>query len=124
MAPNPNNSMIFVNYQVEGTLGRRIRDGAREIAFVNEQGKVEIVKVKMEVYAIEGFSGHSDRTQLLDYIKHIQPKPSKIILVHGEKKAITSLAREIEKRGKSLGIEEAVVLVPNILDSYTLAYNM
>jgi len=124
MAPNPNNSMIFVNYQVEGTLGRRIRDGAREIAFVNEKGKVEILRVKMQVYSIEGFSGHSDRHQLLDYLRHVQPKPSRIILVHGEKNAIASLANEIEKRRKFLGIGDATVLTPNLLDSVTLAYNM
>ncbi|MDK6027822.1 beta-CASP ribonuclease aCPSF1 [Ignisphaera sp. 4213-co] len=124
MAPNPNNSMIFVNYQVEGTLGRRIRDGAREIAFVNEKGKVEILRVKMQVYSIEGFSGHSDRHQLLDYLRHVQPKPSRIILVHGEKNAIASLANEVEKRRKFLGIGDATVLTPNLLDSVTLAYNM
>jgi predicted metal-dependent RNase len=124
MAPNPNNAMVFVNYQVEGTLGRRIRDGAREIAFVNEKGKVEIIRIKMEVYSIEGFSGHSDKTQLLDYIKHMQPKPSKIVLVHGEKNAILNLSREIERKKRYLGIGDAIVLVPNLLDSYTLAYNI
>jgi KH/beta-lactamase-domain protein len=124
MASNPNNAMVFVNYQVEGTLGRRIRDGAREIAFVNEKGKVEIIRIKMEVHSIEGFSGHSDKTQLLDYIKHMQPKPSKIVLVHGEKNAILNLFREIERKKRYLGIGDAVVLVPNLLDSYTLAYNI
>ncbi|MEL9940262.1 MAG: beta-CASP ribonuclease aCPSF1 [Ignisphaera sp.] len=124
MAPNPNNSMIFVNYQVEGTLGRRIRDGAREIAFVNEKGKVEILRVKMQVYTIDGFSGHSDRHQLLDYLRHVQPKPTKIVLVHGEKNAVASLANEIEKRRKFLGLGDIAVVTPNILDSYTLAYNM
>lgn len=124
MAPNPNNSMIFVNYQVEGTLGRRIRDGAREIAFVNEKGKVEILRVKMQVYTIDGFSGHSDRHQLLDYLRHVQPKPTKIVLVHGEKNAVASLANEIEKRRKFLGLGDITVVTPNILDSYTLAYNM
>lgn len=124
MAPNPNNSMIFVNYQVEGTLGRRIRDGAREIAFVNEKGKVEILRVKMQVYTIDGFSGHSDRHQLLDYLRHVQPKPTKIVLVHGEKNAVASLANEIEKRRKFLGLGDITVFTPNILDSYTLAYNM
>lgn len=124
MAPNPNNSMIFVNYQVEGTLGRRIRDGAREIAFVNEKGKVEILRVRMQVHSIEGFSGHSDKHQLLDYLRHVQPKPTKIILVHGEKNAIANLANEIEKRRKFLGLGDVTVLTPNLLDSYTLAYNM
>jgi hypothetical protein len=124
MASNPSNTMIFVNYQVEGTLGRRIRDGAREVAFVNEKGKVEIIRIKMEVYSIEGFSGHSDKTQLLDYIKHMQPKPSRIVLIHGEKNATLSLSREIERKKKYLGIENSIVLVPNLLDSYTFAYNI
>ncbi len=122
MASNPNHSLVFVSYQVEGTLGRRIRDGAREIAFVNERGKVEVIRIKMQVYSIEGFSGHSDKQQLLEYLRHIEPKPSTVILVHGEKNAVMNLANDISRLKKRLG--DINILTPKILESYTLAYNM
>jgi len=124
LAPNPNNSLVFVSYQVEGTLGRRVKDGAREVAFVNERGKVEIIKVRMQVYAIEGFSGHSDRRQLLDYLRHVEPKPSTIFLVHGEKSVIQSFANDITRLRPKIYLGNAEVKVPSILDSYTLAFNM
>ncbi len=125
MAPNPNNSIVFVSYQVEGTLGRKIKDGMREVTFVNSYGKVEVVKVKMEVYSVEGFSGHSDRQQLLDYLRAIEPKPSKLILVHGESSAIASLRDAILRNRAKLGLPRNLELyTPRILDSYTLAFNM
>ena len=125
MAPNPDNSIVFVSYQVEGTLGRKIKDGMREVTFVNSYGKVEILKVKMEVYAVEGFSGHSDRQQLLDYLKAVEPKPSKLVLVHGEGSAIQSLRDHIVRNRAKLGLPRNIELyTPRILDSYTLAFNL
>uniref|UniRef100_A0A7C5YVB9 Transcription termination factor FttA n=1 Tax=Ignisphaera aggregans TaxID=334771 RepID=A0A7C5YVB9_9CREN len=125
MAPNPSNSLVFVSYQVEGTLGRRVKDGSREVAFVNERGKVEVVRIKMQVHAIEGFSGHSDKYQLLEYLKYTEPKPSTIVLVHGEKNSIQSFANEVVRNSKRrLGLGDIKVLTPNLLDSYTLAYNI
>ncbi|HDI02315.1 MAG TPA: beta-CASP ribonuclease aCPSF1 [Ignisphaera sp.] len=125
MASNPKNSLVFVSYQVEGTLGRKIKDGVREVTFVNASGRVEIVKVNMEVYSIEGFSGHSDKQQLLDYLKSITPKPSTIMLVHGETSAISSLRESITKSKPRLGIpKNADIYAPRILDSYTLAFNI
>lgn len=124
MAPNQNNSIVFVSYQVEGTLGRRVKDGAKEVAFVNDRGKVEIIRVKMQVYSVEGFSGHSDRKQLLEYLRHIEPRPSILFLVHGEKNVVREFADDINKFKKKLYIEDIDVRIPNILDSYTLAYNL
>ncbi len=124
MAPDPRNSLIFVSYQVEGTLGRRIKDGAREVTFV-EHGRVRVIKVNMEVYSVEGFSGHSDRKQLIDYVERVSPKPSKIFLVHGEPTAISSLRDALNalKRKRRLP-KDAEIYVPSILDSYTLAFNV
>ncbi|MEM1526894.1 MAG: beta-CASP ribonuclease aCPSF1 [Ignisphaera sp.] len=124
MAPNPSNSLVFVSYQVEGTLGRKVRDGAREVAFVNEKGKVEIVRVKMQVHSVEGFSGHSDRRQLFEYLRHIEPKPSNVFLVHGEKSVSQTFANEVLKLRSKLNLGNIEIKVPSILDSYTLAYNL
>jgi len=98
LAPDERNSIIFVSYQVEGTLGRRILQGLREIPFTSPNGRVEIIKMKMEVHRIEGFSGHSDRRQLLRYAERITPRPQRIVLCHGEKRKISELATLITKK--------------------------
>jgi len=97
LAPDPRNTMIFVSYQIEGTLGSRILKGAREVPVMGANGKMEILKVGMKVEAVEGFSGHSDRRQLLNFVSRISPKPSKIIVNHGERKKCDSLAQSISK---------------------------
>ncbi len=127
MAPDPRNSIVFVSYQVEGTLGRKVKDGLREVTFVTNEGRVQVVKVKMEVHSVEGFSGHSDRNQLVDYVKSITPKPSRIFLVHGEPNAIASLRDSISRlrRNRKRRIpSDLEVYTPNILESYTLAFNL
>jgi len=98
LAPDPRNGIIFVSYQIEGTLGRRVQKGWKEIPMRNREGKIEVVNVKMEVHTIEGFSGHSDRRQLLSYIQQITPKPEKIITCHGENNKCISLANAIHKK--------------------------
>ena len=121
MAPDPRNSLIFVSYQVEGTLGRRIKDGEREIQFMTPEGKVEIIRVNMEVYSIEGFSGHSDQRQLYNFIRDLQPKPKRIILNHGEPSAIRSFMNLVRVRRERLGLAPDVdVIAPRVLDSLML----
>jgi len=117
LAEDPRNMLIFVSYQVSGTLGRQIKDGAREIAIVSPEGKLEVVKIRMEVASVEGFSGHSDRKQLLAYIENIKPRPKNIILNHGEPSAIRSLAKKIEKTYRN----EFKVYTPKILESLYLS---
>ncbi len=75
---NPNNAVIFVGYQVEGTLGRSIVDGAKYIKLYGE----EIVN-KATVYTINGFSAHADQNDLIEWIRPIK-KLNKLFLIHGE----------------------------------------
>lgn len=118
MAGDPRNTLIFVNYQVKGTLGRRIKDGEREIQLPEEDGRITTVKVNMEVQSVEGFSGHSDRRQLIRFLENLPTPPKKIVLNHGEPNAITSLASEI-KRSKDGRIRFAEIYTPNVLDTLT-----
>lgn len=121
LASDPRNSLVFVSYQVEGTLGRKIKDGAREIPIVSEDGRVEILKINLEVYSIEGFSGHSDRRQLLDFLRNIEPKPKRIILDHGEPSNTKALYSQIIKHRRRLGLPEDVeVYMPKVLESLRL----
>jgi KH/beta-lactamase-domain protein len=93
-APDPKNTLVFVGYQSEGSLGRRIQKGWKEIPVV-EEGKIKEIRVEMEVKTIEGFSGHSDRNQLLNYLRRITPKPTRVICVHGEESKCMALASAI-----------------------------
>jgi hypothetical protein len=96
LAPDERNTLIFVGYQAEGTLGRRIQKGWREVPFpVN--GRREVVHVKMNVETVDGFSGHSDRRQLMNYIKVLSSKPEKVITIHGDENKCVDLASSIYK---------------------------
>jgi len=83
LAPGEENSIVLVSYQAEGTLGRRLRDGARELRLQDEEGHITI-KVKADVRVIEGFSAHADKVQLLSYLSTMEPRPHRVFLVHGE----------------------------------------
>lgn len=122
MASDPKNTILFVNYQVEGTLGRKVKDGVKNVNLVVED-KLETITINMEVEAIEGFSGHSDQNQLLAYLESLTPKPKKIILNHGEPEAtnkLYSLIEERKKKNRSLIPATTEVYKPRVLDSLAL----
>lgn len=122
MASDPKNSIIFVNYQVEGTLGRKVRDGVKNINLVVED-KLESVTINMEVDAIEGFSGHSDQNQLIAYLENVTPKPKKVVLNHGEPEAtgrLYTLIEEKRKKDKKFLPSTAELYKPRVLDSLAL----
>ncbi|MDP3066643.1 MAG: beta-CASP ribonuclease aCPSF1, partial [Methanobacteriaceae archaeon] len=93
------NSLVFVGYQAEGSLGRRLQKGWKEIP-LKEEGKTNVYNVKMQIKTIEGFSGHSDRKQLMDYIRRISPKPEKILICHGDNYKTLDLASSIYRSYK------------------------
>ena len=96
LADNKKNSMMFVNYQGEGSLGRRIQRGEREYTTKNGNNN-EVVQIKLEVHTVEGFSGHSSRTQLLNFVGKCEPRPKKIIINHGESSKCLDLASTLHK---------------------------
>ena len=81
---NPKNSIVFVGYQANGTLGRRIIDGETEVPVLGEH-----IAVKAQIHNLEGFSGHADRDGLLDWVHGLQKAPQNIFLVHGEEEGST-----------------------------------
>ncbi len=97
LASDERNTLIFVGYQAEGTLGRRIQKGWNEIQ-LSADGKMVNIKMKMGTATIDGFSGHSDRNQLLEYVKRIRPLPSKVMCMHGESNKCIALASGIHKK--------------------------
>ncbi|MEM4766015.1 MAG: MBL fold metallo-hydrolase RNA specificity domain-containing protein, partial [Nitrososphaerota archaeon] len=114
-ASDERNMLIFVSYQVEGTLGRKLLKGVREFPVVDESGRTELVIVKLEINKVDGFSGHSSRQQLLNYLKAFRPKPKKLVLVHGEPEAVMSLAKS-----SSRILEGTRIYTPYNLESIVL----
>ena len=114
LAPDKRNSIVFVSYQIEGTLGRRVQKGLKEVSMVNAEGKIEIIKVELKVESIEGFSGHSDRRQILKYIRQVTPKPERVIVCHGEKAKCQNLVNTLQRNYK------INATAPDILESIRL----
>lgn len=96
LAPDERNSLVFVGYQADGTIGRRIQKGWQEISMGNNT----TIKVNMSVETIDGFSGHSDVKQLHDYIRKMQPKPERIFTVHGDDKSCIELSESLHKKAR------------------------
>ncbi len=97
LAEDPRNSIVFVSYQAEGTLGRRIASGVKEIRSI-EDGRMMMLPVKMEIHQIDGFSGHSDRNEIMNYFRELSPKPERVVLIHGQRNKSQSLAQALSKR--------------------------
>jgi len=96
-AENKKNTLAFVGYQAEGTLGKRIQKGWEEIP-LNEGGNIVNIKMKMNIETCDGFSGHSDRRQLLNFINNMSPRPEKIIFCHGEESKCLDISSTVYKR--------------------------
>jgi KH/beta-lactamase-domain protein len=114
LSTDEKNALLFVNYQVEGTLGRRIQKGYRDIEFEDSRGKTSLVKTNIKIHTLEGFSGHSSRSQIISFIRKVRPKPDQVITNHGESSKCMGLASLLHKRLKtetrSLMNTETIVL--------------
>ncbi len=89
-------ALLFSCYQPPGSLGHRIRSGEKEIV-TNENGKREVLKVNLHVDRVE-ITQHSDRRQLMNYVKRCNPQPRKVIVVHGDSSNCLDLASSIHKQ--------------------------
>ncbi len=114
LAPDEKNTLCFVSYQGEGTLGRRIQKGWKEIQMRNREGKFSVVPINMQVQTTEGFSGHSDRKQILNFVKRVNPAPERVLTCHGEATKCLNLASTIHKAlnidTKALTVTESIKL--------------
>ncbi len=88
----PECSVVFVGYQAEGTLGRRIVRGDSPVRIHGQE-----VKVRAEVHSLEGFSAHADQEELVAWAAALDPKPRKVYLVHGEDPARAALKERLTK---------------------------
>jgi len=104
----PEAHVVFVGYQAQGTLGRRLLEGEKRVRLFGEE-----IVVRAKIHDISGLSAHADREQLIAWASSFKPAPF-TILTHGEPKAALSLAAALKER---LGFE---VVVPELFETIEL----
>ncbi|MFC6732024.1 MULTISPECIES: beta-CASP ribonuclease aCPSF1 [unclassified Haladaptatus] len=85
-------TLVFVGYQAQGTLGRRIQNGWDEIPINDGAGRSNTLKLNMNVETVDGFSGHADRKGLMDFVRTMNPRPEKVLCVHGDESSTQDLS--------------------------------
>jgi len=98
--PDPNSTLIIVGYQAQGTLGRRLYEGAEQVTIHDAP-----VDVNATVKAIGGLSAHGDRAKLLSWVRNAEQVPGVVYCVHGEPESATALAHAFRDE---LGIKAIV----------------
>jgi len=97
IAPDKKNKVLFVSYQVNGTMGRRVLDGSKQVTMLGKEGKVEVVTINCSVEKLDGFSGHSDYNQLMSFVQRLRPKLRRVLVNHGERRKSENLAMNIRR---------------------------
>ena len=107
MAGDARNTLVFVGWQATLSLGRKLQNGEREVPILTHANKQESLRVNMNTVTVDGFSGHSDWTQLLAYARNMRPKPGRIFTNHGDEGKCEELSRTL---GRMLHIDTRVVM--------------
>lgn len=89
----PESCVVFVGFQAEGTLGRRLVDGEKRVSIYGED-----VAVRARIHTLGGFSAHADRDNLLEWMSPMRNTSLRVFVVHGEENASRSLAAAIGER--------------------------
>lgn len=114
LAASQRNTLVFSCYQGEGSLGKRILNGEREITLsVDATGKPSVLKINMEVFRLE-ITDHSDRRQLMNFVGACDPRPKKVLINHGEQSRSIDLASSLHRQYR------VETMVPRNLDSIRL----
>lgn len=96
---DPENKLVFVGYQAQGTLGRQIQRGQNEITMSDTMdGRAERVSLRMGVETVDGFSGHADRQGLENFVRTMNPRPEKILCVHGDESSTNQLSSALYEK--------------------------
>jgi len=85
--------IVIIGYQAEGTVGRRIVDGAKTVRLFGEE-----IAVKAHIHTLGGFSAHADQKGLLDWVSHLHNPRLEIFVNHGEEKISLELSQLISER--------------------------
>lgn len=91
--PDPKTTVLFVGFQAEGTRGRALQEGKKELKMFGE-----MVSVRAKIKTIDGFSAHADQREILRWLESFTKAPQKTFVVHGEPAASSALADLIRKK--------------------------
>lgn len=112
----PESTVLFVGYQAEGTLGRLILDGAKEVRIFGDD-----IAVKAEIRFIDSYSAHADQAGLISWVKKFSVPPGEIMLVHGEQESINTLAGLLQNNGLKVTVPEWQQVLELLPDGHTVA---
>ena len=87
-------AVVFVGYQAQGSLGRRILDGAQEVKLFGDD-----IAVRAEIVRMPGMSSHADHTHLRAWIDAFAPRPKHVFVVHGDEEVAPAFAEELKRAG-------------------------
>ena len=90
----PESTILFVGYQAEGSLGRRILDGADHVKLFGEE-----IAVRARIVRFHGLSSHADRDGLVRWINAFSPRPKQVFVVHGEARAAENYTLTLKELG-------------------------
>ena len=90
----PESVILFVGYQAEGSLGRRLQDGAKNVKLFGED-----IAVHAQIATLHGTSGHADRDGLLNWLKGFRTGPKKVFVNHGDDDACTAFCQLLKEMG-------------------------
>ncbi len=107
--PDPKSAILFIGYQVNGSLGRRILDGEKWVKINGEE-----ISVKCKMKSIAGYSAHADQRQLLNWLRPMRFSAKKVFVVQGEEKSALALAQEIKDE---LALN---VIIPSVGEEFVL----
>jgi metallo-beta-lactamase family protein len=107
--PNPDDTVLIAGFQAEGTRGRKILEGEKNIRIYGED-----IPVKCHIEHINGLSAHADKEELLQWLSNFEDKPKKTFIVHGEKESAETFAETIREKF------QWNVFVPQYLESFEL----
>jgi metallo-beta-lactamase family protein len=91
---DPRNTILFVGFQAENTLGYRIQQKQDKVSIFGDE-----YSLRAEVVSIDGYSAHADRDELLAYIQRVNQKIQRIFIVHGDEQASLALQQGLAERG-------------------------
>ncbi len=107
--PDPKSAILFIGYQVNGSLGRRILNGEKWVKIFGEE-----ISVKCKIKSIAGYSAHADQRQLLDWLRPMRISAKKVFIVQGEEKGMSVLAQKVRDE---LALE---AVIPSIGEEFVL----
>ncbi|MGD9645253.1 MAG: MBL fold metallo-hydrolase RNA specificity domain-containing protein [Pirellulales bacterium] len=106
--PRPGTHVLIVGYQSAGSLGRRLVDGHKVVSIFGKR-----IAVRATIHTLNGFSGHADQAELLEWFSTLAPARPQVVLTHGEERGRVALAHQIERR---FGVQALLPRLGEVID--------